>query len=121
MDFQRVYFDLFGCRIDFGWNALDTLGSHIKSFSSKNALIVTGEGLFSVGFIEKVSTILKKAGIESVIFKDVSSNPTDADVQNGGRTYEEESCDLIIGVGGGSPMDAAKGIAILTSHKEQLR
>lgn len=120
MEDQELYFEVFGCRIKFGWNALDTLGSHANNFGAKKALIVTDEGVFSVGIPERVSSILKKGGVESVIFKDISPNPTDMNVQKGARTYKEESCDLIIGVGGGSPLDAAKGIAVLASHKGPL-
>jgi len=117
---QSLYFEIFGCCIEFGWNVLNTLGAHAKSLGAKKALIVTDEGVVSIGIPERVSSVLKKAGIESVTFKDVFPNPTDMNVQNGVNAYKAESCDLIIGVGGGSPMDAAKGIRVLVSHTAPL-
>lgn len=118
---QNLYFEIFGGCIEFGWDALNTLGRHAKSHGAKKALIVTDEGVVSIGIPERVSSVLKKAGIESMIFKDISPNPTDINVRNGANAYKAESCDLIIGVGGGSPMDAAKGVQVLASHTGPLK
>lgn len=118
---QNLYFEIFGSCIEFGWDALNTLGEHAKSHGAKKALIVTDEGVVSIGIPERVSSVLKKAGIESMTFKDVSPNPTDINVQNGANAYKAESCDLIIGVGGGSPVDAAKGVRVLASHTGPLK
>lgn len=120
MQNQTISFEIFGVSVEFGWNALKTLGKHAVDFASKRALIVTDGGVTSLGIPEKVADVLKNENVDSVIFKDVSSNPTDLNVQEGLKIFEAESCDLIIGVGGGSPMDAAKGIRVLVSHPEPL-
>jgi len=46
---QSLYFEIFGCCIEFGWNALGTLGAHAKGLGAKKALIVTDEGVVSIG------------------------------------------------------------------------
>lgn len=118
---ENLYFEIFGCRVEFGWNALITLGAHAESFGSKQALIVTDEGVHEIGVAERVSDVLAEAGIESLIFKEVFPNPTDMNVRKGVEAYDGGSCDLIVGLGGGSPMDAAKGIRVLASHTEPLQ
>ncbi len=117
---QNIKFDVFGCRIEFGWNSINTLGAQARNLGAKKALIVTDEGLVATGIPERISSVLKNAGISSVIFKNVSSNPTDINVREGTEVFSGELCDMIIGVGGGSPMDAAKGIKVLSSHKAPL-
>ena len=120
MDKTAVNFEIFGCRIEFGWNSLRTLGQHAKRLDARKVLIVTDEGVFSCGIAEKVSLVLKKEHIDAVIFKDVSPNPTDENIRQGAKMYKQASCDLVVGVGGGSPMDAAKGIGVLACHDEPL-
>ena len=121
MDPMSLYLEIFGCRVEFGWNALSTLGTHVKKLGSRKALIVTDEGVYSLGIPERISQILKKEGIGVAIFKDVSPDPTDTNVRKGVTFFKDEKCDLIIGVGGGSAMDAAKGVKVLSSHPEPLR
>jgi alcohol dehydrogenase class IV len=117
---QNVYFEVFGCCIEFGWQSLNTLVGHVKRFGAKKALIVTDEGVASIGIPERISSALVNAGIDTVTFKDILPNPSDKNVQNGADAYKAESCDLIIGVGGGSPMDAARAMRVLVSHSGPL-
>jgi len=74
---QNIYFEMFGACFDFGWNALKNLPEHIARFGTKRALIVTDGAVASLGIPENVATVLEKIKIDSVIFKDVSPNPTD--------------------------------------------
>ena len=121
MEEYDVYFEAFGCHVSFGWGKLATLGTHAGNFRAGKALVVTDEGVFSTGIPEKASIGLRNAGIDSTIFKDISPNPTDIDVGKGIEVYNKEECDMIISVGGGSPMDAAKGIRVLASHEAPLK
>jgi alcohol dehydrogenase class IV len=120
MSDKSVFFEIFGVQVQFGWNALDTLGRHAGANNAKRALIVTDSGVAAAGIPEQIATALKSAGIESVIFDGVSENPTDKNVEMGAKQYKEASCDMIIGLGGGSPMDAAKGVRVLASHPAPL-
>jgi 4-hydroxybutyrate dehydrogenase len=117
---KSVFFEIFGVQVQFGWNALSTLGPYAGKNNAKKALIVTDSGVAAAGIPEQIVAALKSAGIDSVIFDGVSENPTDTNVEIGAKQYKEASCDLIIGLGGGSPMDAAKGIRVLVSHPEPL-
>jgi len=120
MSDKSVFFEIYGVRVQFGWNSLCTLGAHASAFNAKRALIVTDGGVAAVGIPEQIVAALKSDGIDSVIFGGVSENPTDVNVQTGVKQFKDASCDLIIGLGGGSPMDAAKGIRVLASHLEPL-
>ncbi len=117
---KSILFEIFGVRVQFGWNSLSTLGAHAGTFNAKRALIVTDGGVAAAGIPEQIVAALASAGIDSVIFDGVSENPTDINVQTGVKQFKDASCDLIIGLGGGSPMDAAKGIRVLASHPEPL-
>ena len=117
----KIFFEVFGSRVEFGWEALNTLGNHAARFTSRKALIVTDADVASLGIPEKVAAVLKASGIESVVFKDVAANPTDVNVATGTSIFRAAGCDLIVGVGGGSPMDAAKGIAVLAAHPAPLK
>jgi len=120
MSDKSIFFEIFGVQIKFGWNSLSTLGQDAGAYHAKRALIVTDSGVAAAGIPEKITAALKSADIDSVIFDGVSPNPTDVNVAMGVKQYKDASCDLIIGLGGGSPMDAAKGIRVLASHPEPL-
>jgi 4-hydroxybutyrate dehydrogenase len=120
MQAQDINFDIFGVRVAFGWHILKTLGKQAVDLRTKKALIVTDRGVDSLGIPEMAADVLKAENVDSVIYKDVSPNPTDLDVQQAAKVFREKSCDLIIGLGGGSPMDAAKGVRVLVAHPEPL-
>jgi alcohol dehydrogenase class IV len=121
MSDPQLYFEVFGSRVEFGWGALNTLGNHAARFAARRALVVTDADVANLGIPEQVAAVLKASGIESVVFKEVAPNPTDLNVAAGTTIFREAGCDLIVGVGGGSPMDAAKGIAVLAAHPAPLK
>ena len=121
MELYNLDFESFGCRVAFGWNRVAGVGTDAAGFKAKKVMIVTDAGVFSLGIPEQVAERLGKQGIQSVIFKDVSANPTDTNVREGIAVYTREGCDLIIAIGGGSAMDAAKGVRVLSCHEEPLR
>ena len=86
----------------------------------RNHLIVTDEGVTNAGILSKTVEPLKNAQIDSAIFDAVQPNPTDLSVLEGLEVYRAEGCDVVIAVGGGSVMDAAKAIRILTTHEPPL-
>lgn len=80
----------------------------------KKALIVTGHGSAKrSGALDDVTAVLESRGIQWALFDRVESNPSIATVREGARMANEEGADFIIGIGGGSPMDASKAIALL--------
>jgi alcohol dehydrogenase class IV len=93
----------------FGENSL----SHLDSISGYRALIVTDENMVRLGFTEMVNAHLKKANIESRIFAQVEPDPSLQTVKRGAEVALEYGPDWIIGLGGGSCLDAAKGVWVL--------
>ena len=99
--------------IQFGAGNLKQIGRQARFLKGRKALVVSDEGVRGVGVLDRVVERLGRAEIEAVLFCDVRVNPTDADVMNGAAIYKEAGCDLMVGVGGGSSMDAAKAIRLL--------
>ena len=106
--------------IQFGAGAVKNLGEHVRVFGGKKPLIVTDEGVTNAGIVSKTVEPLKNAQIDYAIFDAVQPNPTDLSVLEGLEVHRAEGCDLVIAVGGGSVMDAAKAIRILTTHEPPL-
>ena len=106
--------------IQFGLGAIANLGSHAQRMNAKRALIVTDSGIIKAGILAKATSSLDSAKIDYVVFDGVQPNPTDENVSAGLSVYRDSSCDLIIGLGGGSVMDAAKGIRLMSSHEGKI-
>jgi alcohol dehydrogenase len=98
----------------FGRGIADQVGQQASRFG-KNALLVTGRrSSRESGVLDRVAGSLRQAGLKVEIFDRVEQNPTDRTVFQGAGLAGERRCDVVVALGGGSPMDAAKGIAILT-------
>ena len=97
----------------FGDNALE----HLKTLSGKKAFIVIGsERLIKDGTVGKVQEYLKDAKIESTVFSGVESDPSVGTVMRGAEEMSKYQPDWIVGIGGGSPIDAAKAMWIFYEH-----
>jgi alcohol dehydrogenase class IV len=107
-------------RIEFGVGAIQNLATHVKAFGAKRPLVVTDEGVTNAGILSESVEPLEKAGIDYTVFDAVLPNPTDQQVIEGMKVIRAEDCDLVIAVGGGSVMDAAKAIRILSTHEPPL-
>jgi 4-hydroxybutyrate dehydrogenase len=110
----------FPTKIIFGPNAVDQTGDVVKSLARKRPLIVTDTGVAAAGLVTRVTAVLKAAGLSCAIFDKVEANPTEASVLPGVEAYSKNACDCIIGLGGGSPLDAAKAIRLKTTHQLPL-
>ncbi|MBF0243125.1 MAG: iron-containing alcohol dehydrogenase, partial [Desulfamplus sp.] len=99
-----------------GVDALKTVGGYVSNFGINRVLVVTDNGVISAGWVDKVVESLTSYGLKSVVFSDVTPNPKDYEVMAGAALFLKESCDLIVAVGGGSPMDCAKGIGIVSTN-----
>jgi 1,3-propanediol dehydrogenase len=106
----------------FGPGSLEVIGKRAKILGAKKALIVTDKFLSSLadGPVVKSIAYLKEEGIDTVIFDRVDPNPKDTNVYDGVKVYEENNCDMIISIGGGSPQDCGKGIGIAHTHEGDI-
>ncbi len=100
----------------FGWGAIELAGQYAANYRARKVLLVTDPGVRSAGWSEKVEKSLTAAQVSFTVFDGVTSNPKDFEVAAGAEHYLREGCDVIVAIGGGSPMDCAKGIAILVAN-----
>jgi len=109
-------------KIVFGRGCINDLPSYLRELGlNGKAMLVTGRRFArESGYLDKITSLLKSSGIEVVIFDRVEPNPLIETVESGGRLAREKEIDFVIGFGGGSAMDAAKGIAVLASHGGRL-
>ncbi|MBZ2151467.1 iron-containing alcohol dehydrogenase [Streptococcus cristatus] len=99
-----------------GKGVINEFGSHVKELGFKKALIVTDHYIASSDILPKVIKPLEAEGIEYVVFEGVDPNPSCKNVYDGLATLQENDCDFIISVGGGSPQDAASCISIMATN-----
>ncbi len=105
-----------GTTIFFGKDCLKNNKNEILNLG-KRALIVTGKSSGHLsGALTDVTDILKNNNIPYSIYNDVANNPTVENVEEGAQTAREFGADFIIGIGGGSPLDASKAIAVLSTN-----
>lgn len=106
-------------KIQFDHGAISLIKDELKQLGVRRALIVSDRGLEAVGLVEKVSNVV---GIENVaaFFLDTPQNPTEAAVMAGAKVFSENECDGIVALGGGSSIDLAKAVALMTSHEPPL-
>lgn len=104
--------------IIFGCDSIRELGRRIKELGGSKAIIVTDKGIANSGILERIKGILSEDNIEFVIFDEVEPNPLDTTVEKGTDIAIRDSCDVVIGIGGGSSMDSAKAIAMRVTNRE---
>ena len=92
----------------------------IKSQGYKKALIVTDNVLVAIGMVKQVSDLLAERGVEVAVFDGTQPNPTIGNVNAGLKILQENQCDLVISLGGGSPHDCAKGIALVAANGGEI-
>ncbi len=102
-------------RIVFGTGTLPELGPIAAALSAKRALVVSDPGIVAAGHTPRGIASLETAGLTVALFDEVQENPTTAHVDTGLKFAKECQPDLIVGLGGGSSMDCAKGINFLYS------
>jgi alcohol dehydrogenase len=104
----------------FGDGALNLVGRYVKNFASKKVLLVSDPGVVEAGWAEKIEGKLQKSRVQYAFFKDITPNPKDNEVMLGAQLYKEEGCDVIIAIGGGSPMDCAKAIGVVCTNNRNV-
>jgi len=104
-----------------GQGSVNEVGNHIKSLGGNKVLIVTDAMLAKFGMAEKIKGILVEAGLDAVIFDGAQPNPTDLNVEAALVKWQENSCDAIVSLGGGSSHDCAKGLGLVVANGGNIR
>lgn len=102
-------------RVDYGIDHIDHLGEAANELGCHRAMVVSDPGIIAVGHTQRGVDSLQTSGLTVTVFEGVHENPTTEDVERGLAAAQEFQPDLIIGLGGGSSMDCAKGINFLFS------
>lgn len=100
----------------FGPGARHLCGRYLKNLDARKVLVVSDRGVASCGWTADVVKALSVAGVSSAVFLDVPPNPRIEQVERGTAMYQQEGCDALLAIGGGSPIDCAKSIGVMTSN-----
>ncbi|WP_084607306.1 alcohol dehydrogenase-like regulatory protein ErcA [Sulfurospirillum arcachonense] len=104
----------------YGFGSRHLLSQYAHNFSFDKILLVTDNGVKKACWIDEIKSDLISEGFEVTLFDNISPNPRDYEIMQGVKVFEENNCDSIIAVGGGSVMDCAKGIGISSANKQHI-
>ncbi len=110
-----------GGKVIFSPGGLAALGAESRLLGGQKALIVTDPGLAQTGFVERAVASLSGEGLETAVYDRVHENPTTDDVDRCVSFAKEAGIDLIIGLGGGSSLDTAKGCNFLLTNGGRMQ
>ena len=99
--------------------ALASLGDDLKELKIKHPMIISDAGIVSAGLVDRLREIAPVMG-NAPLFSDVPTNPTEEASMQALELYRTENCDGIVVLGGGSPIDLAKAVALLATHSGEL-
>lgn len=95
-------------------------GRYARNYGARHALVVTDQNLIRAGWVTDVTGSLEDEGIGVTTFSAITPNPRDHEVMAGAEEYTAAGCDSIIAIGGGSPIDCAKGIGIVSTNNRNI-
>jgi alcohol dehydrogenase len=96
-------------------------GAQAKALGATKLLIVTDAGIAKMGVADQIKGQLEAAGLQAIIFSGAEPNPTDNNVHAGVKVYQENKCDGIVSLGGGSSHDCGKGIGLVIGNGGHIR
>jgi alcohol dehydrogenase class IV len=102
----------FPTRVVFGAGAAKETGNEAKRLGVSRALLVTDKGVVAAGLLGPIEEALRKAGVEVATFAGVDPNPVEKNVDDGVYAYRESGAEIVVAVGGGSPLDVGKIIRL---------
>jgi alcohol dehydrogenase len=108
-------------RLVFGAGSLSRLGELARELEFRRSLLVSDPGLVRAGIVGRAAASLQAAGIEVAAFHDFDSNPDAAMIERGVLLARRERVDSLVGLGGGSSMDTAKGVSLLLTNGGRLQ
>ncbi len=120
-DFVQSFEHIPGGRVVFGPGKLATIGLEAETLGARHVLLVTDRGISETGAVDKCTEFLREREIAVSVFDDVHENPTTEDVQRCVDAARDAEVDLIIGLGGGSSMDTAKGCNFILTNGGEMQ
>ncbi len=108
-------------RFIFGPDRVDELGKLADELGARRAMVVSDPGIVRAGHTERGVHALRQAGLEARVFDQVEENPNTENVEAGVRFAREHQPDLIVGLGGGSSMDCAKGVNFVYTNGGRMQ
>ena len=108
-------------RIVFGSGSIDRLGELVAEYGGSKVLLVTDPGIVHAGHVERATRCLKDAGLDCVLFEGVRENPTTECVDRCVQIARDSKIDFIVGLGGGSSMDTAKGCNFILTNGGRMQ
>ena len=103
-----------------GDGAKNLITQYLKFYHTKRIFLVTDRGVQNTGLISHIEKKLRSEHFDYAVFNGISPNPRDFEVMQGVEEYRASNCDMIVAIGGGSVIDAAKGIAIVVTNHEHI-
>ncbi len=113
-----MYYD--PVKLVFGEGALNKTGEYASQWGKKALIVTTGRFFEEIGLVSRLKNVLTESGMDSVYFPDVSPNPLNTEIDAGAALAKKEGCEMFIGLGGGSAIDAAKGMAVACGHASPI-
>ncbi|MBR59182.1 MAG: alcohol dehydrogenase [Myxococcales bacterium] len=108
-------------RVLFGAGCIAQLAQEVQRLGGARVLLVSDRGLADAGHVAQAQAILNEANIASTLYLDVQENPTDEDVSRCADVARNDDSDILVGLGGGSAMDAAKGANLLLTQGGRIQ
>ncbi|MHB8190511.1 MAG: iron-containing alcohol dehydrogenase [Ferrimicrobium sp.] len=102
--------------IIFGIGSLAEVGNALRRTGATRPLLVTDPGICAAGWVDRALMHIGEYGFEVTVWDGVSSNPKDTEISRGLERFREAACDSLVAIGGGSSIDAAKAIAVLSTN-----
>ena len=104
-------------KIQFGPGAVDGVADEVKALGGKKVLIVTDPGVVKADLLNPVTKSLESRSIPYSVFDKVEPEPPALVVDQGAEQFRADGCDLVIGIGGGSSLDVAKGVSFMGTNE----
>ena len=108
-------------KIIYGAGSINLLDEELRNIKAKKIMIITDKGIAKSGLLSKLEDIMNHGGYDYMVFDDIEANPKDYIVEECAKTAGENDIDTFVAFGGGSPMDAAKGAAVISRQGGRIR
>lgn len=108
-------------KIRYGKGMVKVLGEELRLLKTKKVMIITDKGLVKAGLVNRITDLIQAEGLSFITYDEIEANPKDYNVELASEIARKQSIDTIVAFGGGSPIDAAKAVAVLTKQGGKVR